>query len=222
VSNKSYHHGDLKEALISSARKILTEQGADALSLRAIASDVGVSHMAPYAHFKNKKALFKSIAAGGFRELSDKMLLDSQDESKPQDLILAYGATYVAFAIDNPQLYRLMLGQVENTGRRNQDNNSRSNKGRSESEEIGLDISLMNSEASTELESSSTRPFILLQDAFAKANKNDNGIQTKAQAVGAWAMVHGMAALIIEGHFTIPETMSLKEFLKMTAVQSPR
>jgi AcrR family transcriptional regulator len=218
VSNKSYHHGDLKEALISSARKILSEQGADALSLRAIASDVGVSHMAPYAHFKNKKALFKSIAASGFRELSERMLLDSQDLSKAQDLILAYGATYVAFAIDNPQLYRLMLGQVENTGRRNQDNKESVGG----AEESALDISLMQQEASTELEASSTRPFSLLQAAFAKANKNDDAMQIKAQAVGAWAMVHGMAALIIEGHFTIPDTLSLKEFLMMTAVQSPR
>jgi AcrR family transcriptional regulator len=218
VSNKSYHHGDLKEALISSARKILTEQGADALSLRAIASDVGVSHMAPYAHFKNKKALFKSIAASGFRALSEQMLLDSQGLIKPQDFILAYGATYVAFAIDNPQLYRLMLGQVENTGRRNQDNKESIN----DTGESALDISLMKHSASTELETSSTQPFSLLQAAFAKANKSGDAMQIKAQAVGAWAMVHGMAALIIEGHFTIPDTMSLKEFLTMTAVQSSR
>jgi len=212
VSNKNYHHGDLKEALIVSARKILTEQGADALSLRAIASDVGVSHMAPYAHFKNKKALFQSIAAGGFRELSDKMLLDSQDFSKAQDLILAYGATYVEFALENPQLYRLMLGQVENTGRRNQNVTNQSE----------LDISLMSPVVSSELEASSTRPFLLLHDAFARANKKDDDKQVKAQAVGAWAMVHGMAALIIEGHFTIPDTMSVKAFLTMVAVQSPR
>ena len=212
MSNKNYHHGDLKEALISSARKILTEQGADALSLRAIASDVGVSHMAPYAHFKNKKALFQSIAAGGFRELSDKMLLDSHEFSKAQDLILAYGATYIEFALENPQLYRLMLGQVENTGRRNQ----------GASNQTGLDISLMSPVVSSELEVSSTRPFLLLHDAFASANKQDDDMQVKAQAVGAWAMVHGMAALIIEGHFTIPDTMSVKAFLTMTAVQSLR
>jgi len=212
VSSKNYHHGDLKDALISSARKILIEQGADALSLRAIASDVGVSHMAPYAHFKNKKALFQSIAAGGFRELSDKMLLDSQNFSKAQDLILAYGATYVEFALENPQLYRLMLGQVENTGRRNQ----------SASDQTDLDISLMSPVMSSELEVSSTRPFLLLHDAFARANKQDDDVQVRAQAVGAWAMVHGMAALIIEGHFTIPDTMSVKAFLTMTAVQSLR
>jgi hypothetical protein len=60
----------------------------------------------------------------------------------------------------------------------------------------------------------------LLHDAFARANKQDDEMQVKAQAVGAWAMVHGMAALIIEGHFTIPNTMSVKEFLTMTAVQT--
>jgi len=217
VSNKNYHHGDLKEALISSARKILIEQGADALSLRAIASDVGVSHMAPYAHFKNKKALFQSIAAGGFNELADKMLENSQALSKAPDLILSYGATYVEFAIDHPQLYRLMLGQVENTGRRNQNVGSQNIES-----QTSMDISLMNPAVSSDLEASSNRSFILLQDAFLKANKQGDEMKIKAQALGAWAMVHGMAALIIEGHFTIPDTMSLKDFLSMAAVQSPR
>ncbi len=216
MSKKNYHHGDLKEAIVASARTILNEQGADALSLRAIAADVGVSHMAPYAHFKNKKELFQAIAASGFDELADNMVASCQGLSKAQDLILAYGVAYVEFAIENPQLYRLMLGQVETGGRRVQkikketDNNA------------DIDISLSSPVVSSELEASSKRTFLLLQESFAKIYKNNDEMKVKAQALGAWSMVHGMAALIIEGHFSIPETMTLKEFLSMAVVQSPR
>ena len=62
MRSKQYHHGDLKVSLIEAANTILLRDGADALSLRAIAAEVGVSHMAPYAHFKNKKELISSIA----------------------------------------------------------------------------------------------------------------------------------------------------------------
>lgn len=218
MSNSRYHHGELKEALILASQKILAEKGADALSLRAIAAEVGVSHMAPYSHFKNKKALFQSVAASGFDALADKMLWDSQALSKPRELILAYGVTYVEFAIEHPQLYRLMLGQVETAGRRHQ--NAKSDTATApEERQSDLHISLASPDVSSELEASSSRPFDLLRDAFAKANKAEADIKVTAQALGAWSMVHGMAALIIEGHFTLPDELPLKEFLAMAAIQ---
>jgi len=201
-----YHHGDLKEALIQASRRILSEKGAEALSLRAIAADVGVSHMAPYSHFKNKKELFQAIAASGFSDLADQMLVNSQSITKASELILVYGSTYIEFAIEQPQLYRLMLGQVENVGRRHQSGD--------------IDISLEKAEVSSDLDKNSKRPFELLATAFAMTSKDE--ISVRAQALGAWSMVHGMAALLIEGHFTLPESMSIKEFLAMAAVQTPR
>ena len=67
MRSKQYHHGDLKVSLIEAANTILLRDGADALSLRAIAAEVGVSHMAPYAHFKNKKSwLGMFVAFVGF------------------------------------------------------------------------------------------------------------------------------------------------------------
>jgi len=194
---------------------MLNEHGADALSLRAIASDVGVSHMAPYAHFKNKKELFQAIAASGFDELADSMLVNSQNVVEAQDLILSYGIAYVEFAIEHPQLYRLMLGQVETSGRR-----GRKSK-KEEGGDAGIEVSLSSQTVSTELEASSRRTFVLLQEAFAKNGRNDE-MKVKAQALGAWSMVHGMAALIIEGHFSIPESMTLKDFLSMAVMRSPR
>lgn len=212
MSDKSYHHGDLKDALIKSARKILDEEGADALSLRAIAADVGVSHMAPYSHFKNKKSLFQAIAASGFKELSEAMLKASKGLTKANELILQYGATYIEFALAHPQLYRLMLGQVENNGRRG--------KQQSRQDAKDLDISFERPVLHEELASSSKIPFDLLAKAFSQISDDEQHV--KAQAVGAWSKVHGMAALLIEGHFAIPSEMSVKEFLAMSSLHKIR
>ncbi len=202
MSSKQYHHGDLKVSLIEAANTILLREGADALSLRAIAAEVGVSHMAPYAHFKNKKELIRSIAEAGFVQMADTMevvaeRLKSKKELSPGELVLAYGASYLEFATSNPQLYRLMLGQVETTGRKNK-------------KETIIETDNSSTMNSPFIESSK-KPFILLREAFALRGDNDEKV--KAQALGAWSMVHGMAALIIEGHIQVPEGTSFKHFL---------
>lgn len=208
LASNTYHHGDLKEALIAASHKILIEKGADSLSLRAVAAEVGVSHMAPYSHFKSKKSLFQAVAASGFDELATKMLRNSEGLSKAADLILSYGVTYIEFALAQPQLYRLMLGQVENLGRRGASKITESTKPDS-----------TNTDVSPELQRSSKRPFDLLESAFAQTSRNE--LKVKAQALGAWSMVHGMAALLIEGHFEIPQGMTVKDFLAMAAVYKP-
>jgi AcrR family transcriptional regulator len=206
MSSKQYHHGDLKASLIEAANIILLRDGADALSLRAIAAEVGVSHMAPYAHFKNKKELIKSIAEAGFVQMADTMEvvaieLKSKKTLSPGELVLAYGASYLEFATANPQLYRLMLGQVETTGR----------KTKKDEIELSADITGRNDSVSSPFIESSKKPFILLREAFALRGDNDDKV--KAQALGAWSMVHGMAALIIEGHIQVPKGTSFKHFL---------
>ena len=204
MSSKQYHHGDLKASLIEAANIILLRDGADALSLRAIAAEVGVSHMAPYAHFKNKKELIKSIAEAGFVQMADTMEvvaieLKSKKTLSPGELVLAYGASYLEFATANPQLYRLMLGQVETTGRK------------TKKDEVSADIAGSNDSVISPFIESSKKPFILLREAFALRGDNDDKV--KAQALGAWSMVHGMAALIIEGHIQVPKGTSFKHFL---------
>ena len=202
MSSKQYHHGDLKASLVEAANTILLRDGADALSLRAIAAEVGVSHMAPYAHFKNKKELIKSIAEAGFVRMADTMEavaleLKAKKTLAPGELVLAYGASYLEFATANPQLYRLMLGQVETTGRK--------------SKKEDITASTTSNSVSSPFIESSKKPFILLREAFALRGDTDERV--KAQALGAWSMVHGMAALMIEGHIQVPEGTSFKHFL---------
>ena len=204
-ANGSYHHGDLKSSLIKAANVILVRDGADALSLRAIAAEVGVSHMAPYSHFKNKKELVQAVAFAGFKQMSAAMEGVKASYNKPEKLILEYGVACLEFAINNAQLYRLMLGQVETRGRKN----THSENKKSESKE---------SDQLSDLESFSKTPFILLKEAFSL--RTDDKALARAQAMGAWAMVHGLSALIIEGHIEIPEGLSLRQFLAAAALQT--
>ncbi len=196
MTDKPYHHGDLKAALVTAARQLLKDKGADALSLRAIAAEVGVSHMAPYTHFKNKKDLMQAVAASGFDELTERLLRVRERYSKPWELVLNYGVEYVQFAIDNPEVYRLMLSQVDMGGRRN----------RPEVKPAKIIVS-------PRLESSTQRPFELLQAAFAREGVDPTLVT--ARAATAWSMVHGMSALIIDGHLQIPEGLTAKELFIM-------
>ncbi|BFM15624.1 TetR/AcrR family transcriptional regulator [Maricurvus nonylphenolicus] len=196
TKSTSYHHGNLRESLIEAALVILERDGADSLSLRAIAAEVGVSHTAPYSHFKNKKELIEGVSEAGYE-----LLADSFDESVAaqgdnlEDTVLNYGASYLQFALDNPQLYRLMLGQVETRG---------------------LKESLSSATLDMTKESITLkRPFKMLFKAFEE--KISDPELASYQALGAWGMVHGISALLIEGHLSVPKNLDLKSFLaKMT------
>ena len=96
----------LKARLVLMARRLLERDGLDALTLRAAAREFGVSHMAPYRHFKDKGELLAAVAEQGFRELRGHMDGATATEGDP----LASGIAYVNFALDNPALYKLMFG----------------------------------------------------------------------------------------------------------------
>src|SRR5690349_4984776 len=69
MRKRPYHHGDLRAALLDRAGNVLRERGSDALSLRELARDIGVSPGAPSRHFMNKQALLDALALDGFERL---------------------------------------------------------------------------------------------------------------------------------------------------------
>ncbi|WP_176440838.1 TetR/AcrR family transcriptional regulator [Oceanicola sp. 22II-s10i] len=113
TASKSYHHGNLKQALVDAGLAILEAEGLGALSLRACAERVGVSHTAPKNHFGNVTGLLTAIAGEGFLRLND-MIRAAPDATLPDRRRTALTG-YVAFARQNPALFELMFspGKVE-------------------------------------------------------------------------------------------------------------
>jgi AcrR family transcriptional regulator len=101
-----YHHGHLKEALLERAAEVIAEGGIEALSLRGLARDLGVSHAAPAAHFCDRRALLCGLAKEGFRRSLEAM--DAGAEAAGPDPVARYralGRSYVRFARDNPSYF---------------------------------------------------------------------------------------------------------------------
>src|SRR5258708_10096955 len=107
-----YRHGDLRAALIQAGLKLLGEAGVGGLSLRAAAELAGVSHAAPYRHFRDKDELLSAIAEEGFRLLTRRMR-DEIEACSSHDVLArlrAAGIGYTAFAVEHPAYFRTIFG----------------------------------------------------------------------------------------------------------------
>lgn len=112
-----YHHGDLRNALVASAVRLIEAGGPGAFSLREAAREVGVSANAAYRHFDDKSALMSAAAAYGFGRLAKRMrramkgaVLDHGPAPASVASFKAVGRAYVEFAVAHPELFRLMFG----------------------------------------------------------------------------------------------------------------
>jgi AcrR family transcriptional regulator len=109
MAERPYHHGDLKNALVAAGIEILETEGLAALSLRAIAARVGVSHAAPRNHFGSLGGLLTAIAAEGFRRHAAAMRRGLDGRSTRDDRLRAAITGYAAFAAGHPALFTLMF-----------------------------------------------------------------------------------------------------------------
>lgn len=108
---KTYHHGNLRAELLDTAIEQLRENGAEDLSLRALARGIGVSQTAPYRHFADKSELLAAMATRGYRELYA-ALREAVDKAPecPNEQMLHVAFAYVDYAASHPQLFKLMFG----------------------------------------------------------------------------------------------------------------
>jgi len=108
MSNK--RRANLKQDLLDAAEKRIDEGGLEALSLRKLASDVGVTTMATYHHFANKKALLVQIAINGFNDLEQRVSEAAEEGASPAEAVGNTMQAYYAFARERPHVYHLMFG----------------------------------------------------------------------------------------------------------------
>ncbi|MGW6741810.1 TetR/AcrR family transcriptional regulator [Streptomyces sp. NPDC055025] len=129
---RPYHHGDLRTALLRQAERTLEEHGADGLSLRELAREVGVSHGAPRRHFSDKRALLDALAEEGYERLGRRLDAalngsegdrgdleglgvrgDRGDRGGLTERLVLFAQVYVEFAVEHRALLGLMHGSKE-------------------------------------------------------------------------------------------------------------
>ncbi|MEU6976153.1 TetR/AcrR family transcriptional regulator [Streptomyces sp. NPDC046371] len=101
TSRRTYHHGDLRQAVLTAALDVIGTEGPAALSLRDLARRAGVSHAAPAHHFKDRTGLLTAIAAQGYDLLAE-ALADAPD-------LRERGVRYVRFAAAHPAHFQVMF-----------------------------------------------------------------------------------------------------------------
>ena len=182
---KSYHHGNLREAVLETAHKLIEAEGVKAITLRRIAKEVGVSQNAPYSHFKDKAALLDALAEDGFHGLRDSMKAISQSATTPSEHLQAIGKGYVKYALSHPELFHLMfnLQQTETP-------------------------------TSTAFQEASSQSFQIVLDAVANVQKNEkpNDESSLIATISAWAIVHGLSVLLLSNNPKF-ETLNSEEII---------
>jgi AcrR family transcriptional regulator len=177
--SRPYHHGDLRQALVDAAIKLLRKKGLDALTLRGVAREAGVSQAAPYRHFEDRRALVAAVAEDGFRRLGAAMMAQPKTRSlsrNPAEGLRQLAVQYVRFAHAHPAEYRVMFG-----------------------EELAPDASY------PDLRASSRAVFEMLSGGIAALQ--EGGMIRKGDpeviAIAAWAMMHGLVMLSLNKQTTV-------------------
>ncbi|NEC65502.1 TetR/AcrR family transcriptional regulator [Streptomyces sp. SID9727] len=101
TSDRAYHHGDLRRAVLTAALDVIRTEGPAALSLRDLARRAGVSHAAPAHHFKDRTGLLTAIAAEGYALFADALAAAPDLRER--------GVAYVRFAATHPAHFQVMF-----------------------------------------------------------------------------------------------------------------
>lgn len=178
--NRSYHHGDLRNAMVAAAVAAARQHGPDAVVVRDIARQVGVSHNAGYRHFASRDELLAAVAEAGLQELADRCLAGLAAVAKKRDpkalaraRLRAVGRAYVGFATSEPGLFRATW--------------------------IGTDAIPDPGQVPPEPDSSEAYRLLgRILDELVEAGAVPASHRPYSEVV-AWSAVHGLSTLIIDG-----------------------
>ncbi|MBF0864228.1 MAG: TetR/AcrR family transcriptional regulator [Gluconobacter potus] len=170
IKDRPYHHGDLRRALIDTALAMLAVDQNWTFTLREVARRTGVSHAAPYKHFRDREMLLRELASIGFVRLGETMT-EAMSPAMPSTRaqFVAAAQACIGFAYQNPGLYRLMF---------------------SSDADKTIDPQLHDAAMST---------FGILLGLLEKGQRDGSfrPVAVSALAAASWAQVHGLAMLAI-------------------------
>jgi AcrR family transcriptional regulator len=172
-ARESYHHGNLREALVACALRMIGERGPNGFTLAEVARAAGVSGAAPYRHFRDRNALIAEIARQGFARFAAE-LRAAWDQARPTPLAAMEncGRAYLGFARREPAFYAAMF-------------------------EPGFPL-----EDDPALLAESERAFAVLRqaaDAIVKTLPVQGRPPSLMVALHVWSLAHGIASLFIDG-----------------------
>jgi AcrR family transcriptional regulator len=188
MPSKKYHHGDLENALIKAGIEILSKEGMGGLNLRKVAKRAGVSHSAPYAHFKDRQSLVAAISTEGFRQLYRGLDAAVSTATNPRQQLVEAAWAYAQFAMDNADTFKIMFaGMLE----------------KEKDYPSFVDISRKTFERVVEIVRD-------CQDAGVL-----RPAPAELMAVSVWGQVHGVISLALEGQIphTVLDRFNLREIL---------
>ena len=200
-AKRGYHHGDLRRALVEAAVPILRDGGPQALTLRAVARAAGVSQTAPYRHFADRAALVAAVAEEGFRRLHAQLVTAARAPAAtlgaaPQTArggLQAVAMAYVQFGLAHPAEYRVMFGG-----------------------EVAALAERAPSGAASDLARARDEVFALLRDGITMLQQQGlvRAGDARAIALAAWALVHGLVMLALDGQVSGAEAKSPDELTR--------
>lgn len=167
----SYHHGNLRQALIDAGIKIINESGEANLSLRKAAAMCKVSHAAPYAHFKDKNEFIEAIKATVTEQFIEELSAAVDASPNAESALVNMGRHYVAFFVRRPDYFRFIFGSQNITAH------------------IRFDKQYENDYP----------PFALLKETYLKylweKQLDKSREEQEIDLLKLWASVHGIAAI---------------------------
>lgn len=182
---ETYHHGDLRAALLKAGEAVLAETGRQGFSLRQVAREVGVSHSAPAHHFGDAKGLLMAMAADGYTRFLQAMQArqTAVGADDGEALLLASGLGYLDFARSAPALFHLMFNDGQTW------------------------------EPSDELKQAADASFLHIAGDIERLRgvcpfKNQDAM---VHVMAAWSMAHGFADLLLSGRMYPVQPLSASD-----------
>lgn len=155
--------------MLDASLALIEEEGLDRLSMREVARKAGVSHQAPYHYFGDREAILAALAGEGFSRLGQSLARAAADAGEPGDAVVAMGKAYVDFAIRHPPYFQVMF----------------------RADAVPLD----RYPEARKQENEAFGKLVEIDKAFTGQAPEER----RRIAVAVWAMVHGLATLILEG-----------------------